>query len=109
MQFVAQAQQQQASQHSQYSAHHDQQLRQTQTAAAKSRFGEVPNAVALEPGVERLDPTVVYELLKSGGCVLVDVRGDDRSSGTIEGAVNVKAIDDIPFINKVPDLVQKLR
>jgi rhodanese-related sulfurtransferase len=77
--------------------------------AAKSRFAELPNTVPLAAGVERLDPRVVHELLKKGGCVLVDVRGDDRAVGTITGAINVKAVDTVPFASKVPDLLQQCR
>merc|ERR1719247_621495 len=77
--------------------------------AAKSRFAELPNTVPLAAGVERLDPRVVHELLKKGGCVLVDVRGDDRAVGTINGAINVKAVDTVPFASKVPDLLQQCR
>merc|ERR1711865_721789 len=73
------------------------------------RFAEVPNTVSLAANVERLDPVDVQMLLKSGGCILVDVRGDDRASGTIDGTVNVKAIDNVPFASKVPELVQTWR
>lgn len=74
--------------------------------ASRTRFAEVPNTVPLTSGVERLDPAIVQELLRSGSCVLVDVRGDDRACGTIDGAINVRAIDKVPFNARVPDLVQ---
>lgn len=77
--------------------------------AAATRFAGVPNTVALAPNVERLDPILVQELLRAGGCVLVDVRSDDRASGTVQGAINVKAIDTVPFVSKVPGLVQTWR
>lgn len=76
---------------------------------AKSRFQELTNTVPLAAGVERLDPKVVYELLRRGQCVLVDLRGDDRVCGTIEGAVNIKAIDTVPFADRAPELVSLWR
>lgn len=41
------------------------------------------NAVPLVDGVEMLEPNLVKQLLDSGECRLVDVRGDDRQSGLI--------------------------
>lgn len=76
---------------------------------SKSRFAELPRTVPLALGVERLDPVMVQQLLRSGGCVLVDVRGDDRTCGTIEGAVHVPAIDAEPFPARVQELVKSWR
>lgn len=98
LQLVAQHQQQQATA--------PVNPQQRAAPASKTRFAEVPNTVPLTPGVERLDPTIVQELLRSGSCVLVDVRGDDRACGTIEGAINVKAIDTVPFNARVPELAR---
>jgi len=66
-----------------------------------------PNRVPTIAGVEHIDPMTVCDLLKENRCILVDLRGEDRASGLIEGAVHVKAIDTVPFVNKVPNLVQQ--
>lgn len=63
--------------------------------------------VALIEGIEILDPEDVFDVLRSGDTVLVDVRDSDRASGVIHGAHHVPAIDDIPFPHKVPDLVRQ--
>jgi len=42
-------------------------------------------------------------------CMLVDVRGEDRAAGLIDGAVYEPAIDTVPFTSKVPDLVNRWR
>jgi anaerobic selenocysteine-containing dehydrogenase len=76
------------------------------STSSASRFQELPNTVALAPGVERIDPEVVRELLRNRECVLIDVRGDDRSSGTIEGATHVPAIGPVPFTARIPEHVQ---
>jgi len=69
---------------------------------------ELPNTVPLAAGVERLEPEMVFNLLKNASCVLVDVRGEDRAAGLIEGAVHVPAIDAAaPFASRVPDLVRR--
>jgi rhodanese-related sulfurtransferase len=80
--------------------------RQQQSQQQATRFQEVPNTVPLAAGVERLDPTVVQDLLRNNRCVLVDVRGDDRASGTIQGSVHIKAVDTVPFESKIPGMVQ---
>jgi len=69
----------------------------------------LPNTVQTQAGVEHLEPEVVHNLLKSGSCVLVDVRGKDRACGLIEGAVHVQAIEQgvATFTQKVPELVQR--
>jgi rhodanese-related sulfurtransferase len=90
-----------------FAAQHQHQQPNNCQVAAQTRFPAVPNAVPLAPGVERIDPTVVFELIKRGGCVLVDLRGEDRSCGTIEGAVHVQAIDSVPFAAKVLKLVKQ--
>jgi len=58
-------------------------------------------------GVERLAPEIVFKLLKCHQCVLVDTRGDDRSSGCIEGAVHVPAISVVPFTKRIPEMMEK--
>lgn len=58
-------------------------------------------------GVDRVEPEVVHELLSNGLCLLVDVRDDDRAAGLIDGAVHVPAIADVPFPDKVPELVKQ--
>eukprot|EP00929_Paragymnodinium_shiwhaense_P112871 TRINITY_DN81131_c0_g1_i1.p1 TRINITY_DN81131_c0_g1~~TRINITY_DN81131_c0_g1_i1.p1 ORF type:complete len:388 (+),score=68.74 TRINITY_DN81131_c0_g1_i1:120-1283(+) len=67
----------------------------------------LPNTVPTDAGIEHLEPEHVYELLRHRQCLLVDVRGEDRAAGLIDGAVWERAIDKIPFIVKVPDLVQR--
>lgn len=71
----------------------------------------LPHTVPTAPGVERLEPEEVYLRLLSGpGCILVDVRGADRSAGLIEGALHVPVIDPaMPFTAKVPQLVQQFK
>lgn len=54
-----------------------------------------------------MEPEVAWEYLQNQACILVDVRGDDRAAGLIEGSVHVPAIDATPFPNKVPGLVQQ--
>lgn len=69
---------------------------------------ELPATVPTAPGVEHLDPVTVQELMRQGACVLVDVRGQDRAAGLIEGAEHVPAIDErFPFKSRVPQLVQR--
>lgn len=83
---------------------------QQQAAASKSSKKYVrphlPNTVPTQDGVEHLEPDEVFALLRSEACMLVDVRGDDRSAGLIHGAVHVPAIDKVMFPARVPDLVQ---
>jgi len=67
----------------------------------------LPNTVPLIENVENIDPRTVHELLHSRGCLLVDLRGEDRAAGLIEGAVHEPAIDAVPFPTKVPGLVRQ--
>mmetsp|Transcript_21474 Transcript_21474/g.65007 ORF Transcript_21474/g.65007 Transcript_21474/m.65007 type:complete len:724 (+) Transcript_21474:45-2216(+) len=67
----------------------------------------LPNTVPVIENVETLDPRAVLELLQSRSCLLVDLRGEDRAAGLIEGAVHEPAIDAVPFPTKVPRLVQQ--
>jgi len=70
---------------------------------------ELPNTVQCVEGVDKLDPFVVHELLENGSCTLVDVRGDDRSAGIVEGALHFPAVGEVPFAEKVPELIEKCR
>jgi len=81
--------------------------RQVRVHARKYQPPHLPNTVPTKAGVEHLDPGTVHELLQDRKCVLVDLRGEDRAAGLIEGAVPVPAIGHIPFIAKVPTLVKK--
>jgi len=67
----------------------------------------LPNVVPTVENVESIDPKSVHDLLKSHRCLLVDLRGEDRAAGLIEGAVHEPAIDTVPFPTKVPKLVQE--
>lgn len=67
----------------------------------------LPNVVATSAGVEHIEPEQVQALLRAGACLLVDVRGGDRNTGWIEGAVHVPAIDTVPFLTKAPELAQR--
>jgi len=67
----------------------------------------LPNTVPTIDGVENVAPDVVHQLIQSQQCVLVDLRGEDRAAGLIEGSVHVQAIDNVPFTWKVPDLVRQ--
>lgn len=67
----------------------------------------MPNRVPTVEGVEHIDPETVYDLIRTRSCVLIDLRGDDRAAGVIEGSVHEPAIDTVPFWNKVPGMVQK--
>eukprot|EP00439_Symbiodinium_sp_Y106_P001531 s8060_g1.t1 len=58
-------------------------------------------------GVERLSPTEVYELLRAGQCLVVDVRSADRASGHIKGSVHEPTSFQAPLLNRVPELVAK--
>jgi Cdc25 family phosphatase len=75
--------------------------------SSTSRFQQIPNPVPLSHGVDRLDPVVVQQFLKSRQCILVDVRGDDRVAGTIEGAIHVPAIDAVPFALRLQECVRQ--
>jgi len=71
---------------------------------------QLSNAVPTIKDVEHLDPVEVQELMECKRCVLVDVRGEDRAAGIIEGSVHEPAIDSEGFVSfptKVSELVQK--
>lgn len=69
---------------------------------------ELPNVVPTAPGVERIEPGAVQDLLEGQiPCLLVDVRGEDRKCGLIGGAIHVPAIAEVPFITRVPELVRE--
>jgi len=68
---------------------------------------QVPGAVPTIENVENFDPKTVHDMLISRQCLLVDLRGDDRAAGLIDGAIHEPAIDSVPFPQKVPQLVQK--
>jgi len=70
---------------------------------------ELPNTVPTNHGVERLEPEAVWKHLKTGTCVVVDVRDRDRSSGLIEGAVHVPVVGPVPFPARVPELLWQWR
>eukprot|EP00439_Symbiodinium_sp_Y106_P008958 s14351_g1.t1 len=63
--------------------------------------------VPLQKGVEKLLPGEVCELLHKGQCCLIDVRGDDRASGYIQGAVHEPTSFQAPLLNRVLELVEK--
>merc|ERR1711953_565207 len=67
----------------------------------------LPNTVPIIEDVENIDPKTVHDLLQAKGCLLIDLRGEDRAAGLIDGAVHEPAIDAVPFPTKVPKLVQK--
>merc|ERR1712176_422992 len=56
---------------------------------------------------EHLDAEIVQGFMQSRQCLLVDLRGEDRASGLIDGAIHEPAIDTVPFPTKVPKLVQQ--
>lgn len=70
---------------------------------------DVKNAVPLSPGVERLEPEVVQQLLQNGACALIDVRGEDRAAGLIPGAIHIQAVDSTPFYDKIPGMLQRFK
>jgi len=78
-----------------------------QQSGEKYAVPELPGKVKLVPGVEEMAPEAVNEMLQKRAGILVDVRGDDRSAGIIEGSVHEPAVDTIPFVCKVPELVKK--
>merc|ERR1712060_372849 len=47
----------------------------------------------------------VHDLLRERQCMVIDLRGEDRAAGLIEGAIHVPAIDTVPFLTRVPKLV----
>eukprot|EP00930_Biecheleria_cincta_P057880 TRINITY_DN43750_c0_g1_i1.p1 TRINITY_DN43750_c0_g1~~TRINITY_DN43750_c0_g1_i1.p1 ORF type:complete len:962 (+),score=158.70 TRINITY_DN43750_c0_g1_i1:75-2960(+) len=68
---------------------------------------DTPNRVPTVAGVEHFDPRAVQQLVANSQCVLVDLRGEDRAAGLIDGAIHVPAIDSVPFTMKIPNLVQQ--
>jgi len=73
---------------------------------ADSPIPGISEGVPLVDGVEVLSADLVKELLKTRKCKLVDVRGADRASGMIEGALHVPAISmSSPFVSRLPDLL----
>jgi len=83
-----------------------QQKGKAQAAANGSAAISIPSAVPTVEDVENIDPAAVHDLLQKRKCLLVDVRGDDRACGVIEGAVHEPAIGSTPFPSRVPSLVQ---
>jgi len=80
----------------------------TQTSFVPSPLpSQVQSAVPVVEDVETIDPVAVRELLENSKCILVDLRGDERSTGLIEGAVHEPAIGTTPFATRVPSLVQQ--
>eukprot|EP00931_Biecheleriopsis_adriatica_P091565 TRINITY_DN65449_c0_g1_i1.p1 TRINITY_DN65449_c0_g1~~TRINITY_DN65449_c0_g1_i1.p1 ORF type:complete len:951 (-),score=180.77 TRINITY_DN65449_c0_g1_i1:64-2916(-) len=77
------------------------------STAAENALPQIPNAVPVVEDVENMDPAQVHELMKNRKCLLVDLRGDDRASGLIEGATHEPAIGSVPFPTRVPNLVQQ--
>merc|ERR1740123_2693029 len=67
----------------------------------------VAGTVETAEGVIHLSAETVHGLLSKKYCVLVDLRGDDRASGLMAGAIHIPAIDDVPFPVKVPELVMR--
>jgi len=67
----------------------------------------LPNRVPTLENVEHVDPGAVQSFLQSEKCLLVDVRGEDRSTGVIQGALHEPAIDTVPFPVRVPKLVRQ--
>merc|ERR1740129_999017 len=65
----------------------------------------VAGTVETAEGVIHLSAETVHGLLSKKHCVLVDLRGDDRASGLMAGAIHIPAIDDVPFPVKIPELV----
>jgi len=66
-----------------------------------------PNRVPTIAGIEHIDPMTVFNLLHEQKCLVIDLRGEDRAAGLIEGALHVPAIDKVPFLTRVPDLVRQ--
>jgi len=66
-----------------------------------------PNRVPTIAGIEHLDPLTVFSLLQEKKCLVIDLRGEDRAAGLIDGALHVPAIATVPFLTRVPELVRK--
>ncbi|CAK0887249.1 unnamed protein product, partial [Prorocentrum cordatum] len=66
-----------------------------------------PHRVATIPNVEHLTPDAVRSLLSEEKCLLVDLRGEDRIAGLIEGALHVPAAGVGGFLGRCPELVEQ--
>jgi len=82
-----------------------------QSPPQKQKYNEpeISNRVPLVAGVERIDPEVVQQLIQSNTGVLIDLRGDDRAVGMVPGAIHIQAIDSIPFLQKIPGMLQRFQ
>lgn len=76
-------------------------------ASRKFDLPYIPNRVPTVDGVQHFHPETVAQMLMEGQCLLVDVRGEDRAAGLIEGAIHEPAIDQVPFLARVPSLVRR--
>merc|ERR1712007_125675 len=71
---------------------------------------ELTNRVPTIKNVEHIDPVKVQELMQNKQCLLVDVRGEDRASGMIEGSVHEPAFDPkggVSFPSRVSGMIEK--
>jgi len=66
-----------------------------------------PNRVPTIAGIDHVDPTTVQRLMQENKCILIDLRGEDRAAGLIDGSMHVPAIDTVPFLTRVPELVRR--
>jgi len=78
-------------------------------ASRKLDLPYIPNRVPTAEGVHHFHPEVVAHMLIEGKCLLVDVRSEDRAAGLIEGSIHEPAIDQVPFLTRVPSLVERWR
>ncbi|CAE7679175.1 ACR2.2, partial [Symbiodinium pilosum] len=76
-------------------------------AAQHIRGNDLPGTVALDQGVELLDPVQVFNLMQTKQCILIDVRDKDRDVGVIEGAAHEPTSFERPLFVRVPELVKK--
>lgn len=67
----------------------------------------IPNTVPTDAGIEHLDPEDVFNLVRNKLCLLVDVRGEDRRAGLIDGAVHEPAIADESFLQRASRLAKQ--
>lgn len=82
---------------------------QTPTRKKYVEPNDVTNRVPLASGVERIEPEAVHQMLQSNACVLVDLRGNDRAVGLIPGSIHIQAIDETPFMQKIPGMLQRFQ
>jgi rhodanese-related sulfurtransferase len=66
-----------------------------------------PNRVPTVPNVEHLDPLSVFSLLQEDKCLLIDLRGEDRAAGLIEGAMHIPAIGTGSFLSRMAELARQ--